>query len=36
MIGIPLMVISLVADGLMPDFQSVIRCESRPHPTEMM
>ena len=36
LIGIGLMFVSLIADGLLPDFQAVIKSEFKPHPTEMM
>ena len=36
LIGIVLMFVSLIADGLLPDFQAVIKSEYKPQPTEMM
>lgn len=35
MLGIILLVISLVADGFLPDFQAVIKSEYKPRPLEM-
>jgi hypothetical protein len=32
MLGIILLVISLVADGFLPDFQAVIKSEYKPRP----
>lgn len=34
--GIALMVVSLIADGFLPDFQAVIKSEYKPEPSEMM
>lgn len=35
-IGIVLLIISLLADGFLPDFQAQIKSEYKPQPTEMM
>jgi drug/metabolite transporter (DMT)-like permease len=34
-IGILLLIISVLADGFLPDVQAVIKSEFNPHPTEM-
>ena len=36
MFGIILLLVSLFADGFLPDFQAYIKSEFKPEPTEMM
>jgi len=36
MLGLSVMILSLIADGFLPDFQAVIKSEFKPEPTVMM